>query len=538
SDSIPKAVVNSISSYNLVQPTWSTSYSSKKFSLKCDWKLLSSTNSPSTYSTYLPNLTPTIKNLSNDSGYMSHINSQSFLNASTPYHTPYPVHSPRHDVYRPRFKQPVFYPGTPSKQVNHVHQVNTPKNSPQHTFQKPPVDHRPSSVGPSPPSSPKSSNPPDPELPHTSSDTVLSTPDPHDPPISEPSLTPNDSLNSHPSQLSHASPPSNPPEPPNTSSENPLSTPDPNYPPIDPHIPEPSPTLNDSPNSHPSHSPPASPQLPPGVPPVTETLHTLPETFPPNSEFTRIEPPESHPPPADPSDGVAKKPKYKKKKKSHQNKNPPISVTPATLPPPSQIHSVKPTCQSSASKVAENLDTCSVKILSSPHKFVIADCSKDGDITTELTPNTPEFDAQNESFIATPKDLPVNSDGLLPTNLIADRMNIMGKCRLCNTDVESFNADFHLLECRKIDQNDIEDLAFEFADITNNSYYEIVNIIYDYCNYVMHDEDVSYLFPKVSIFAKFLNNIELLLDRKASKVFKKKEISGQQMRFNILNYKL
>ena len=54
----------------------------------------------------------------------------------------------------------------------------------------------------------------------------------------------------------------------------------------------------------------------------------------------------------------------------------------------------------------------------------------------------------------------------------------------------------------------------------------------------MHDDDVSYLFPKVSTFSKFLNDIELLLDRKASKVYKKKEISGQQKRFNILNYSI
>lgn len=99
SDSIPKAVVNSISTYNLIQPAWSTSYCSKKFSFKCDWKLISSTNSPSTNNTYYPNLTPTIMNLSNDSGYMSHNISQSFLNASTPYHTPYPANPPPGMMY-------------------------------------------------------------------------------------------------------------------------------------------------------------------------------------------------------------------------------------------------------------------------------------------------------------------------------------------------------------------------------------------------------------------------------------------------------
>jgi hypothetical protein len=117
-------------------------------------------------------------------------------------------------------------------------------------------------------------------------------------------------------------------------------------------------------------------------------------------------------------------------------------------------------------------------------------------------------------------------------------MNITGKCRLCNADVKSFNADLHLLECRRIDKNDIDNFAFEYADITNNSYDEIIEVIYDYCNYVMHDDDISYLFPKVSTFSKFFTDIELLLDQKASKVYKKREITGQQKRFNILNYSI
>jgi hypothetical protein len=52
----------------------------------------------------------------------------------------------------------------------------------------------------------------------------------------------------------------------------------------------------------------------------------------------------------------------------------------------------------------------------------------------------------------------------------------------------------------------------------------------------MHDDDVTYLFSNVSVFSTFLNEIELLLDRKAAKVYKKSEITGQQKRFNILNY--
>ncbi len=254
-----------------------------------------------------------------------------------------------------------------------------------------------------------------------------------------------------------------------------------------------------------------------------------------SSEFTHIEPLESHTHLTGPPDDGVKKPKNRKKKRK-QNKTPPKPIIPPTPPPTSQTRP-EHTCPSSGdTSKATNPDTCSAQILPSPRKFVINDRSKDGDIITDLTPDTPEFNAQKGDFLDSPKDLPVNSNGLLDTNFPADRMNIMGKCRLCNADVKSFNADLHLLECRRIDQNDIDNFAFECAEITNNSYDEIINTIYDYCNYIMHDDDVTYLFSNVSVFSTFLNEIELLLDRKAAKVYKKSEITGQQKHFNILNY--
>ena len=135
----PKAVLNSISQYNLTLPTWSISYSSKKLSLKCEWKYAS--NNPQTNTTsqpYTP-ITPNTRSPKsfykspNDSGYMSST-ANSFLNSSTPYLSPHHNKTPKHDIYRPPFKQPVFPPYTPN---NSTPPITTPDTPGQHN--PPPV---------------------------------------------------------------------------------------------------------------------------------------------------------------------------------------------------------------------------------------------------------------------------------------------------------------------------------------------------------------------------------------------------------------
>ncbi|XP_046857494.1 uncharacterized protein LOC124450867 [Xenia sp. Carnegie-2017] len=68
SHEFPKSLLNILSAYNLVQPTWSSSFAEEKLSFKFEWKLLSdATNQPEqvkTPSTNLPFHTP-------DSGYTS-----------------------------------------------------------------------------------------------------------------------------------------------------------------------------------------------------------------------------------------------------------------------------------------------------------------------------------------------------------------------------------------------------------------------------------------------------------------------------------
>ena len=147
-----------------------------------------------------------------------------------------------------------------------------------------------------------------------------------------------------------------------------------------------------------------------------------------------------------------------------------------------------------------------------------------------------DYDPQNEEFHPTPDSLPLDSDGCIDNTIRADRMCIHGKCRLCNKKVDSYNADLHLIECGKIEQLDIDDFAHEYADITNSTYNDIINVIFDYCMCIMHDEDISTIFRKISTFGKFLNELECILDRKAIFAFKSVELFGQHTRFNILNY--
>ena len=415
SDSIPKTVINSISLYNLTQPSWSTSYSTKKFSFKCDWKLVST---KSTFNNSFCPSTPLNSKSPNDSGYIS--NTSKSLNTSTPY-TPSHNRSHRHDVYKPPFKQPVFYRDSPTKDIP----------SPKPTFSS---THQSSFTHISPPSS-------------TNQDTSLLPPTEEPPP-----------------------PPKSPSSPklPNTLPAQNHSLPKPNLP-IDPN--------------------PKSDSLP-------KTSDPIPN--PPASSSSTNDP------------------------------NPKSSNPIANLP------TTDPNLPNTTAKPTKSLPD--IHILPSPRKFVASDQSRDGEIYSILDPDAFEFSPGDETFLQSPETLPINSPGLIDSDIRADRMNIQGKCRLCKSDVASYQADAHLLECRRLDQFDIDDLAHEYADITHSSYNDIINVIFQYCDYVMHDEDVSYYFSKMSTFEKFLHDLESLLDRRATKVYRKMQITGHQRRFNILDY--
>ncbi|CAB4044704.1 Hypothetical predicted protein [Paramuricea clavata] len=122
-DPFPKAVIKAISSYNLSQPSWSTSYSNKKLLLHVEWKI-TAPNDPKSDSksyAYSPSLNPlstpfqssSIASNIEDSGYKSFDSNMRYnVNKSRIYsNSPVPntklFHSPsncsdRHDVYRPK----------------------------------------------------------------------------------------------------------------------------------------------------------------------------------------------------------------------------------------------------------------------------------------------------------------------------------------------------------------------------------------------------------------------------------------------------
>ncbi|CAB4034136.1 Hypothetical predicted protein [Paramuricea clavata] len=122
-DPFPKAVIKAISSYNLSQPSWSTSYSNKKLLLRVEWKI-TAPNDPKSDSksyAYSPALNPlstpfqSSSNASNteDSGYKSfdsnaryNVN-KSRIYSNSPMQNTKLFRSPsnrseRHDVYRPK----------------------------------------------------------------------------------------------------------------------------------------------------------------------------------------------------------------------------------------------------------------------------------------------------------------------------------------------------------------------------------------------------------------------------------------------------
>ena len=181
-------------------------------------------------------------------------------------------------------------------------------------------------------------------------------------------------------------------------------------------------------------------------------------------------------------------------------------------------------------------DPSLVEIIKSPNIIVISESSSPGNIKTELDNTVPEFDPQNESFRSQPDPLPIDSAGRLDSTIRADRMKIPGKCRLCHKDLYSFQVDAHLLECKSLRQIDLDDFTHEHADISKNTYADIITIILNYCEGIMHDEEVSCLYSNVSLLRKLFDDLETLLDRKATKIFNKSGMHGQQSRFNILNY--
>ncbi|CAB4045445.1 Hypothetical predicted protein [Paramuricea clavata] len=115
-DIFPKAVVSTISTYNVEQPVWSTSFANQKLSLKIEWKL-TSTNQNTCRSAVATPVNTTFHRVFPDSGYHSGL--------TTPYTSTAPVNS-RYNSSLPRTK--LF--DSPRKHDVYRPNGNTSKNSP------------------------------------------------------------------------------------------------------------------------------------------------------------------------------------------------------------------------------------------------------------------------------------------------------------------------------------------------------------------------------------------------------------------------
>ncbi len=235
------------------------------------------------------------------------------------------------------------------------------------------------------------------------------------------------------------------------------------------------------------------------IPELVDTDYPLPQPFSPTKPNT------SNLPANDLLLGPAK-PKNKKK-----NKKVKFSKVPPNPHPPNPI--VK------SSDSGSTLDSKSINIIPTPNTVVISEKSKNGNIITLNDPTSPKYYPQDEQFNDRPDNLPVDPDGCLDSTLRADRMKTLGRCRFCKEEVYSYKADYHLLACKRLQQEDVDEFANEYAEITTSSYGDIITVIYDYCENIMHDEEISFMFQKLATFRKFLNDLESILDRKASKIF-------------------
>lgn len=476
-DIFPKPVIQSLSTYSVHDPVWSTSLNNKKICLKIDWKFMKPNQSPSQLN---PTPSTSFYPPSTDYGYSSA--TPSSRHQSRVYHSP---QSP--------FPHTVLFPN-PHFSPNRQDIYTSPtKPKPQHNFPHPDKVNTVKSTAPvnlNPNSLVFQSKPVAHSSPDCTSVPNSSSTDPIIPPASI--TTPNLPVSASSSNITPLpSPPSVPSPPP------------PPPPPFSPPPPS-DPILEDS--SIPETSPP-----PPMAPDHSKNSpHNLCTTeYPPLSNDKSL-----------PKTGPTKR-----RKKKNRSKSKPIALD---ISSSSHLENVPPP--------SDPPQLPSVNILRDPPIFIINDRSQDGDIRTDIDPTSPDFLPQDNCFLPSPPNIPLGPDGSLDPHLRADRMNILGKCRLCKVTVPSHAVDLHLLQCTKLVHHDVDNLAMEHADITNKNYSDMINIVYDYVQCIMHDDVVSNLFWKVSLFTKFLHDIEHLMDCKARSIFQLTNMSGDQKRFNILDY--
>ena len=425
----PKPVIQSLSTYNVHEPVWSTSLSNKKICLKIDWKFMNSNQPPSQLNPKSPVYSPTSFITPNkhsytpnmDSGYYPstspylHNKSRVYTSSGSPFpHTNlfhHPESSPnRQDIYitptkpKPNPTEPPSnkvnpkIPKTPANETQ-THPVNTTKahSSSSNSVSTDNTILKPNIV---------------PEIPSKSNTSTTSTVDSIKPPNlpaseSSGSPSPHTNLSHHPKSTSPTK-----------------SNPNPNEPPSNKVIPKVNDTQVHPVNTHPdttkAHS--SSSESVPTTSTNTQDTSTtqtvdpikppnLPESEPshlPDSPTISDPKGEEYPPPEPhlPSDHIpssnTSKPR-KRKKKNKKNISSYVGSTPA-------LNSVAP---------SNNTIMNEVKLIATDPKFVVHKDSTDGEIMLIPDPLNEDANPGEDLFIKTPDDLKIDDRGLIDASLKA-----------------------------------------------------------------------------------------------------------------------
>ena len=435
-DILPKAIYNSISSYNLCQPSWSSSFTTNKLSLKVEWKINqpNSTNniqqvnpaSPTHPHGYSPgssfNSPPSRMD---DSGYGSPItpnfNQSHFSSPATRlYFSPPRKYSPKHDVYR-------NIPDSPS--------TSRTNNSPSPVHQTP---NKPTNLTTTP-----SKSPPDNPAPTKSPTTpVIKSTIPSVDPNTNPTITPNSN-------------------------------------PID-EIPDPDPETQNP-----------LPQPPPPSEPLTSNSLTVHD-----SSSSPIDP-------------------HKSRKKKKKNKK--VNTSSTTQP---------------------EQDKQYVTMINADLKFVIhKDSTDDGIIPMPDSTNGIMANPYDDVFLPTPDDLHIDERGLIDPTIKAHFMNLSGRCRLCNNIVRSYDVDEHLLECVKLNDNDLKSFITKSSKNIKADEEDIKDQVFNYAQYELEEEYLNQVFCSIDSYKQFVSNVEQFLNSRAMTIFETCKIYGLQSRSNILVFK-
>ena len=520
---------NSIPSYNLTQPTWSSSFNNQSLSLKVEWKIadpkentnitpnqVPATIYPGSPRLYVPpsDFSPNTLNYKhNDSGYGSPL-----THSSTPAAR---LCSPmRHDVYGCPPNPPVISqspPKTPSPPFKTTSNLESPSSDP---FVSSNLNHK--------------LHPPKPP----SSDTILYPPTSSSPNISSPK---HDAIDVHNTLDGPANQPTNV-----TDVHDTLSDPT-----------DILPLQHDAIDAYPLDDPANQPinvvhvkqPLAPDLQHVAiDNTIDGPANQPVNATDVHDTPsgPTKQSPPQHDAIDVHDTPNGPNKVHHTPNGLAPLSSNDtSTLPKDPLMSSISSSNSKSvpdsilSKSASKSPSTCGQKPRNKSFKkpkYITSPKSEDGDI---ILVRDPQVDPMNCKYVPKPRKLTRSGKKkiFLGQNLDAGRMDILGSCRFCGEKLASCYSDLHILTCTSFDDTDVTLFYKKMANLTfNNDPSKIKSVAIDYCLYLLHisEYDINELLDLKSLNT-FFAELELFLDTRAAKMFKKLGYTNSR-RFNILKY--